>query len=159
MNHIENLLDRYFEGNTSAEEEAEIRRFFTTGDIPEHLATYTPLFAYFEDEIKKAQIGKIVPLYKHRNRLKWWLSGAVACAALLTGIFFTTPRQVKCLKEGNYIIIDGRCYTDMKMIRSTALKTLREVSNDDSEFSDGNTLETNKIVESQLREFDFLFSE
>lgn len=190
MNNIENLLERYFEGNTSAEEEAEIRCFFTTGNIPEHLTMYTPLFTYFENEIKKAKSDykngdhysnkefrlnettdactantkdtdknrNTILLYKHRNRVKR-LSSAIACAALLTGIFFMAPKPERCPKEGNYVIIDGRCYTDMKTIRSTALKTLREVSNDSGEFSDRDALKMNKVIESQLKEFDFLLNE
>ena len=42
---IDELLDKYFEGETSCEEERELRRFFTEGEVPEHLQTYRPLFA------------------------------------------------------------------------------------------------------------------
>ena len=43
---IDELLDKYFEGETSCEEERELRRFFTEEEVPEHLQTYRPLFAY-----------------------------------------------------------------------------------------------------------------
>ena len=42
---IEELLERYFEGETSAAEEKQIRAFFASGEVPEHLAAYAPLFA------------------------------------------------------------------------------------------------------------------
>ena len=42
---IDELLDKYFEGATSCEEERELRRFFTEEAVPEHLQTYRPLFA------------------------------------------------------------------------------------------------------------------
>jgi hypothetical protein len=187
MNRIENLLERYFEGDTPAAEEAEIRRFFTAGEIPEHLAMYTPLFVYFENEIRQSKSGacgsgrelrltataascpvaatgsadnrrKIHPPGRRRNRIRW-LTGAAACAALLAGMFFLAPRPGKCPEEGNYAIINGRCYTDRETVRSTALKTLREVSTGGSEFPDGNAPEANRIIESQLKEFDFLFNE
>ena len=32
-------MDRYFEGETSCEEERELRRFFTEEEVPEHLQT------------------------------------------------------------------------------------------------------------------------
>ena len=42
---IEELIDRYFEGQTSCDEERELRRFFTQENIPESLQVYRPLFA------------------------------------------------------------------------------------------------------------------
>ncbi|MDR1224637.1 MAG: hypothetical protein LBL07_17430 [Tannerella sp.] len=155
MNKIENLLERYFEGHTSAEEEADLRGFFTAGDIPEHLTVYAPLFVYFENEIKRA----VDPSYKRRKRV-WWLSGAAACAAaFLAGVFFMAPKPERCPEEGNYVIINGRCYTDPETVRSTALRTLREVSTDGSDVPDKNASKVNKIIESQLKEFEFLFNE
>jgi len=47
---IDELLDKYFEGETSCEEERELRRFFTEEEVPEHLQTYRPLFAYLNRE-------------------------------------------------------------------------------------------------------------
>ena len=58
---IEELLERYFEGETSAAEEKQIRAFFASGEVPEHLAVYAPLFAYFDEEIERdaeAQVGE-----------------------------------------------------------------------------------------------------
>lgn len=58
---IEELLERYFEGETSAAEEKRIRAFFASGEVPEHLAVYAPLFAYFDEEIERdaeAQVGE-----------------------------------------------------------------------------------------------------
>ena len=50
---IEELLERYFDGETSAAEEKQIRAFFASGEVPEHLAAYAPLFAYFFVEISE----------------------------------------------------------------------------------------------------------
>ncbi len=41
---IEDLLDRYFEGMTSLEEERRLRRFFQQADLPDHLVPYQPFF-------------------------------------------------------------------------------------------------------------------
>ena len=43
---IEELLERYFEGETSAAEEKQIRAFFASGEVPEHLAAYAPPVSY-----------------------------------------------------------------------------------------------------------------
>ncbi len=43
------LMDRYFEGETTLEEEASLRRLFNSAaEIPEDLKKYQPLFTYFE---------------------------------------------------------------------------------------------------------------
>lgn len=50
---IDELLNRYFEGETSSEEERELRAFFTSGNVPDRLAVYTPMFTYLEEESRK----------------------------------------------------------------------------------------------------------
>lgn len=43
---IEQLLERYWQCETSLEEEAQLRAFFNGGDVPEHLLRYKDLFVY-----------------------------------------------------------------------------------------------------------------
>lgn len=45
---IESLLERYFDGASSLEEERQLQQFFVGMDVPEHLKMYQPLFQYFE---------------------------------------------------------------------------------------------------------------
>ena len=49
---IEELIDRYFEGQTSCEEERELRSFFTQENVPESLQVYRPLFVCLDQEAK-----------------------------------------------------------------------------------------------------------
>ena len=44
--YIEQLLERYWQCETSLEEEAQLRTFFTEEDVPEHLSRYKDLFVY-----------------------------------------------------------------------------------------------------------------
>ena len=174
MNNIEELLERYFEGQTSTEEEATLRRFFASGDVPKNLAMYKPLFAYFDDEINRAGVTnenadrheseetELTNKNKRAGasrRITLWLSSAAACAAILIGMFVLTPQSKKCSGEGNYVIIDGRCYTDIKTIRSATLNTLREISGNSDDFSEEKSSEATRIIESQLKEFDSFFNE
>lgn len=52
MSHkeITQLLDRYFEGETTLQEEAQLRTFFNRKDVPESLRSYQPMFQFFEAE-------------------------------------------------------------------------------------------------------------
>ena len=53
--NIEELLNKYFDGDTTCEEERELRRFFTQETVPEHLKEYSPLFAFLDKENKQAK--------------------------------------------------------------------------------------------------------
>lgn len=44
--YIEQLLERYWQCETSLEEEAQLRAFFTKGDVPGYLLRYKDLFVY-----------------------------------------------------------------------------------------------------------------
>ncbi len=47
--HIEELLEKYFEGQSSLEEEADLHDFFQRPQVPARLRRYQSLFRYFED--------------------------------------------------------------------------------------------------------------
>ena len=47
---IEGLLDDYWNGVTTLEQEKELVAFFTKEEVPAHLKEYQPLFQFFRDE-------------------------------------------------------------------------------------------------------------
>ena len=47
--YIEQLLERYWQGETSLEEEQILRSFFSQRNLPEHLAPYADLFAFYAE--------------------------------------------------------------------------------------------------------------
>lgn len=47
---IEKILDKYFDGKTSLEEEKVLRNFFQHPDVPSHLREYKILFTAIEEE-------------------------------------------------------------------------------------------------------------
>ena len=50
LTKIEKLLARYWNGETTLEEEAELKEFFTHQAVPGHLQFYAPLFQYFDGQ-------------------------------------------------------------------------------------------------------------
>ena len=54
--YIEQLLDRYWNCDTSMEEEEILKSFFHQKDIPANMIQYKPLFVYQEAE-KKVELG------------------------------------------------------------------------------------------------------
>ncbi|MDD7317208.1 MAG: pyruvate ferredoxin oxidoreductase [Prevotella sp.] len=55
--YIEQLLERYWQGETSLEEEEILRTFFCQKDLPEGLQQYAPLFAYQREETRTDRLG------------------------------------------------------------------------------------------------------
>ena len=47
---IHRLLEAYYQGNTSIQEEKEIREYFKSGDIPGELAAESDIFEFFNRE-------------------------------------------------------------------------------------------------------------
>ncbi|HNW73609.1 MAG: hypothetical protein PHP04_06250 [Bacteroidales bacterium] len=76
---IEDLLEKYFEGNTTLSEEQSIRDFFREPDVPQHLLKYESLFKFFESEQKiKApfrQLTGMVPGMPEQNTFQSVKSG------------------------------------------------------------------------------------
>lgn len=55
--YIEQLLEEYFNGETTVEEEKILRTFFCQESIPEHLLQYRDLFIYEQSEPKADCLG------------------------------------------------------------------------------------------------------
>ena len=52
--NIEKLLDKYFEGETSLQEEKTLKKYFAKPNVPEHLMQYQAMFAYFAQNKEEA---------------------------------------------------------------------------------------------------------
>lgn len=83
---IDSLLEKYFDGETSLNEEQQLRDYFST-QVPEpHLQQYQSLFGYF-DQAKFEEYPKQLPIFETvkptRNRMLWW--SAAASVVVLVG--------------------------------------------------------------------------
>ena len=134
---IDELLDKYFEGETSCEEERELRRFFTEEEVPEHLQTYRPLFAYLNREATSmAEPTEEIPAQRKPFRLYrtfYAVSGIAAGLLLLLGV----AKIIFPLSDvpENYVVIDGQRYTDEKLVEAKALEALQNASFTDEDLS------------------------
>ncbi len=79
---IHELLQRYFDGATSLDEERELQRFFAGKDVPDSLKAYQPIFVFFAGE---RTVEPAAPKTITRTiRLNWAIiTGVAACIAIL----------------------------------------------------------------------------
>lgn len=179
---MEELLERYFEGETSAAEEKRIRAFFASGEVPGHLAAYAPLFAYFDEEIERGAEARgnglepepepelkpkpesvsvsLRPEGKRRPVL-YLFSGVAACVLALLSLTRLLYPADPCFCSDNYVVINGRCYTDIHKVRSLAIEALQEVATPANDyFPEMEQDEADRqIIDNQLKELGALFSE
>jgi hypothetical protein len=103
---IEALLARYFEGETTLQEEKQLIELMLGPDVPENLKVHQPIFRYMEQSMREALpepdfLGKfetiispeegetkIIPLYKSRNYFVFF-SSIAAGVLLVIGLLFT----------------------------------------------------------------------
>lgn len=88
---IEFILEKYFEGETNIAEENELRTYFSSTDVAQHLQQYQPLFQYYNAE-KEQKIELKSPLNlisQTKNRKLKWLSIAASIVVLIGAGTFT----------------------------------------------------------------------
>ena len=84
---IEALLEQYFEGNTTLEQEAQLQEYFTTAKLPEHLEPYKHLFSGFAHmKMQKLDTELELPQAKRRNPIWGYVAAAVIGALLSVGL-------------------------------------------------------------------------
>ncbi len=140
---IETLIERFFDGTTTDEEERELYAFFRLAgdDLPEHLREYRDVFAWFDTGIA-GEISDKAPLYPlpavameskdedrkpRKPRKRWMRWTAVAASVLVAAAFYslyTMDRADAVLLEG-YVIRDGVKITDMDVIGSELEATMQ----------------------------------
>jgi hypothetical protein len=105
MNHeaIQQLLDRYFEGETTLQEEAQLRDYFRRDDVPDTLRPYRPLFRFFEAERQHkpddAFEDRLLQQLEQRprlrvHRLRVWVASAAAAFVIALAAWWMYPQLI-----------------------------------------------------------------
>lgn len=142
---IRHLLDKYFEGDSSAEEEKILRRYFTQDNLPEDLKVYASIFRFLDDEaaalavLNEIRSENNVPARRRPVFLrKLRTIAAVAASLLIAILLLTRPDRQSSLNE-SYVWVDGKQITDPATVRKYA------------EASFGKVQSESDIIEDQLR--------
>lgn len=85
LDKIEILLEKYFEGETTIAEENELKKYFSSSDVAQHLEHYRGMFGYFT-AAKEQRFEQVIPLKTKTQKKVAWLSIAASVVVLL-GLF------------------------------------------------------------------------
>ena len=157
--NIEEYIHRFMEGETTHAEEQAIYRFFRSGDVPEHLKVYAPMFAWYEEgmpekkktedsTIKRKTIWKRIPLGV-------WSMGIAAMLVIgiglgiLSGLDKGMEDEWSCY-EGSYVEVNGKRITDVKEIMPIILETLAEAERMEKEME--SRWEAIRLSEEKMKE-------
>ena len=88
QHQIEALLDKFMDGQTTVEEEAQLADYFRSHDVPAEWEDYRDMFGYFD----RGMEGDLLPVQQPQASLtrlmgrRWWgIGAAAAITALIVG--------------------------------------------------------------------------
>ncbi|MDR1722493.1 MAG: hypothetical protein LBR84_00960 [Tannerella sp.] len=125
------LTDKYFEGQTSLEEERLLRKYYMQRRIAPELKPYQPMFRFFVEE-RHENFGKAKAL----KIVLWTVVSAAACLLLFFSLnldkLFTMPEQ----QTQSIAFIDGMKHTDVETIGAETLISLETLADGSDEACD-----------------------
>ena len=127
METLNKLLDLYFAGETTIEQEQELKKYFASGNIADEHKIYQQLFETFVSEKQEKypeNLPKIKPQPYYKKPFFVSIVSAVAVAAsvlMFFGIFSEMPSE-------DFIVIKGKRIDDKELAMQTAKEKLIRVS-------------------------------
>ena len=114
-NTIKSLLDKYWSCETSVEEEAQLRAYFSREKVAEDLKKFAPLFLYFgsENEVRVSDrfdrdLLKILDDKKRSGRQRYLGIFYKVAAAVILILFFVTIHQrfIAVREKATTVVLD-----------------------------------------------------
>ena len=148
-NRIEELLIKYWECETSLEEEQQLKEYFRGGNIPEHMKETAALFRYFEAHKKKSLTdssfdGQVMNSVKAKGKMVKLFYNSMRIAAGVSVLVVATWFVRKEIRQSTpQAVVDT--YDDPKLAFEETKKALMMIS---KSFGRAET-EAKKIPESE----------
>lgn len=148
---IKSLLDRYFEGETTLEEEAQLGDYFAGIDVDDRLKAYQPLFTFFRAEAALEAPGIDMPAAKPPARLRrlpayrrW---AAIAASVMLAlAVWYGLPKSAD-VQAPEVAAVDWSKYevTDPEEALRITKKALKRTSRELNRAADRAAKEITKV--------------
>lgn len=134
MTEIHQLIDRYFEGETSREEELFLKRQFAEGNVPEDVKHLMPLFVFLHDEAIATQVLSEVkqtePVRPRRFVLPlrtMMIAITSVAAAIALIVMVQGGWQTNRMASQNYAWVNGERITNSDKVWEYAQEAFAEV--------------------------------
>jgi hypothetical protein len=101
LDKIEKLLEKYFDAETTIAEEKELKDYFASSDVAQHLEHYKPIFGYVT-QAKQEQFTATIPLNTKKRKSVVWLSVAATVAVMFGVALFTINQPTESEDLGTY---------------------------------------------------------
>lgn len=127
---IQQLIDKYMNGQTTVDEEQLIARYFHNAtDVPDSLKPYRDMFAYFDDGMPLGTLpefdgsagqadtrvapdsSKVVAPCRHSLRMAAWWSGAAAVAAAVALLLIMHRPSAPVQPIASAVVVSDTCST------------------------------------------------
>lgn len=127
---IQQLIDKYMNGQTTVDEEQLIARYFRNAtDVPDSLKPYRDMFAYFDDGMPLGTLpefdgsaeqadtrvepdsSKVVAPRRHSLRMAAWWGGAVAVAAAVALLLIMHRPSAPVQPIASAVVVSDTCST------------------------------------------------
>ena len=92
LNKIEDILEKYFQGETSIAEENQLKEYFSSPNVAQHLEQYKPMFGYFS-QAKEQKSTYEIPLQSKKRNVAWLSIAASAVVLLGIGTYYFASEQ------------------------------------------------------------------
>jgi len=141
---LDQLIERYYEGLTTSDEEKQIRDFLSLRDLPKRFEVEKEIFGYY-DQKKKKPHASILPYFRWAG-----VAATVAIVVFSLHVYMNT-------NQSNYACIDGKRIYDVHQIKTQALESLSDVSPKTNEVEEGfKNLNDQDLIKQQLDVFSGL---
>jgi len=129
MVNINDLLEKYFAGQTSLAEEKLLKQYFSSNEISSEHLIYKPLFDVFEIESKEmlpAAKIKAEPISTVKSKHIWFrtLSMAGVAASIIVAFWFFGNNAM----ADDYAVINGKRINDAEYAQQFAARKLSRVN-------------------------------
>jgi hypothetical protein len=126
MDNIDKILELYFEGKTSLEQERKLKEYFSSAGVSPQHKMYRPLFDVFEQEKTIVFAGEATTekkrIRKQQSGWKYIASSIAAVMLTLIGIFSIKSSAT------DYLIVNGKRINNSELAQEMAQEKLMHVS-------------------------------
>jgi len=136
IQEAEELISKYYDGYTSAEEEKLLYTFLSQKNLPEQFEADKAILGYFASHKKKSKI-QIIPLLRRTS----------VAASVVIGIIFINSLMPG--KSNSYAYVDGEKVTNIEQIKEKAFASI----NSWNKSENSTNLDTDELINQQLQLF------